>query len=333
MKKFTKVCLIAGGVCVLIGGGITTVAAAMGGSLYDTPLYHYNTFGREIGNSITGEIVGGITDGIAGEISREISDGIRDGVEDFDWDQYEDDFDEDDYRLDSRNANSYSSEFSQIYARKLEVEVRRGRVVILDDSDSDEITVSSDLDRSYWSAYSEGDELKVKIAPKTWDGKDYSDAVVYVHVPKEYRFDEAELKVKALRRKGISYHGEEGPVIIAENLQAGKLELEAEVGSIAVTGADVGKLDVQSDVGALEFVGNVDGSVEAECSVGAIKLDLNGKKTDYNYEIKSRVGSVTVDGESFAGLSNEKKIDNKAAKKMELECSTGAVVVKFHESL
>ena len=32
MKNFTKVCLIAGGVCILIGGGITTVAAAMGGA-------------------------------------------------------------------------------------------------------------------------------------------------------------------------------------------------------------------------------------------------------------------------------------------------------------
>ena len=35
MKNFTKVCLIAGGVCILIGGGITTVAAAMGGRLSD----------------------------------------------------------------------------------------------------------------------------------------------------------------------------------------------------------------------------------------------------------------------------------------------------------
>ena len=35
MKNFTKACLIAGGVCILIGGGITTVAAAMGGRLSD----------------------------------------------------------------------------------------------------------------------------------------------------------------------------------------------------------------------------------------------------------------------------------------------------------
>ena len=48
MKNFTKVCLIAGGVCILIGGGITTVAAAMGGRLSDVSAYHYSWLGHDI---------------------------------------------------------------------------------------------------------------------------------------------------------------------------------------------------------------------------------------------------------------------------------------------
>ena len=54
------------------------------------------------------------------------------------------------------------------------------------------------------------------------------------------------------------------------------------------------------------------------------------EKADFNYEIKCRVGSITVDGEGFSGLSKERKINNGAAKKMELDCSTGAIEVKFH---
>lgn len=328
MKKFTKICLIAGGVCILVGGGITTVAAAMGGSLYDTPLYHYNVFGREIGSGIVGDITHDITHDIASEITGEIADGIHDGFDDFDWDEYDDDFDEKHTHFEGGSADGYTSEFSDLYARKLEVEVRKGKVVVLDDSDTDQITVSSSADRSDWSAYSEDDELKVKLSPKGWDGRDYRDVVVYVHVPKDYRFEEVEFKVKASR----SAKNSEGPSIAAENLLAGKLELDTEVGAISVKNAVVGKLEVQSDVGAVKFEGSVDGDVEAECSVGAISLDLAGEKADYNYEIQSRVGSVTVAGEGFAGLSKKKKIDNGAAKKMELECSTGAVSVKFHES-
>lgn len=33
MKRFVKICLIAGSACVLIGGGISAVSAVLGGSL------------------------------------------------------------------------------------------------------------------------------------------------------------------------------------------------------------------------------------------------------------------------------------------------------------
>ena len=125
-------------------------------------------------------------------------------------------------------------------------------------------------------------------------------------------------------------NSDNGPAITAEALKADKIEIDAAVGAVSVTGADAGKLEVDSDVGAVKFEGNVDGDVDAECSVGAVKLDLAGEKADFNYEIKCRVGSITVDGEGFSGLSKERKINNGAAKKMELDCSTGAIEVKFH---
>ena len=56
MKNFMKVCLIAGGVCILIGGGITTVAAAMGGRLSDLPSWNYRWLGRDIVGDITGDL-------------------------------------------------------------------------------------------------------------------------------------------------------------------------------------------------------------------------------------------------------------------------------------
>ena len=180
-----------------------------------------------------------------------------------------------------------------------------------------------------WNVYSEEDELKVTVGSKSWDSHDYKDTVIYIHVPADYRFEEVELKVKAQRNNKI-INSDNGPAIVAEGLKAGKIEIDASVGAVRVTGADTGKLEVDSDVGAVQFEGSVDGDVDTECSVGAVKLDLAGAKADFNYEIKCKVGSITVGGEGFSGLSRERKINNGAAKKMELDCNTGAIEVKFH---
>lgn len=320
MKNFMKVCLIAGGVCILIGGGITTVAAAMGGRLSDLPSWNYRWLGRDIVGDITGDLRSEMDD-----LGRDLSDQFDDS-----FDELDREFDEIGRRHDGVNDGELNeSEFSGIYARKLDLEVRRGKAFITYDAPADKIVVSSGEDMSRWNVYSEEDELKVTVGSKSWDSYDYEDTVVYIHVPVDYRFEEVELKVKAQRNNRV-INSDNGPAITAEALKADKIEIDAAVGAVSVTGADAGKLEVDSDVGAVKFEGNVDGDVDAECSVGAVKLDLAGEKADFNYEIKCRVGSITVDGEGFSGLSKERKINNGAAKKMELDCSTGAIEVKFH---
>lgn len=321
MKNFTKVCLIAGGVCILIGGGITTVAAAMGGRLSDVSSYNYGWIGQDIADGITSDIKSEMND-LSRSLSDELDDSFNELSREFD--------DMDRGRHESLHDGEFNeSTFSGIYARKLDLEVRRGKAVIVYDAPSDEIVVSSEEDMSRWNAYSEEDELKVMVGAKSWDSYDYEDTVVYIHVPEDYRFEEVELKVKAQKNSKM-INSDNGPVIAAEDLKAGKIEIDAAVGAVSVSGAGAGKLEVDSDVGAVEFVGTVDGDVDAECSVGAVKLDLAGEKADFNYEIKCKVGSITVDGEGFSGLSRERKINNGAAKKMELDCSTGAIKVKFH---
>lgn len=324
MKNFTKVCLIAGGTCILIGGGITTVAAAMGGRLSDVTPYRYGGIGWEITDGIKNSVMSEMND-----LRRDLSDGFNDS-----FDEMGREFDDIGRSVHNRQNDSdgelNENTFSKNDARKLDLEVSRGKAVILYDAPSDKIVVSSDEDMSYWDAYSEEDELKVTVGSRSWDSHDYEDTVVYIHVPSDYRFEEVELKVKARKNSNPINHND-GPAIVAEDLKAGKIEIDSDVGAVSVTGADTGKLKVNSKVGAVQFTGNVDGDVDTECSVGAVRLDLAGEKTDFNYEIKCKVGSVSVDGEGFSGLSKEKKINHGAVKKMELECITGAVEVKFHE--
>lgn len=60
MKRFVKICLIAGSVCVLIGGGISAVAAVLGGNLRDIVPQRVIEWEREI----SGVTLDGIWEGV-----------------------------------------------------------------------------------------------------------------------------------------------------------------------------------------------------------------------------------------------------------------------------
>ena len=49
-----------------------------------------------------------------------------------------------------------------------------------------------------------------------------------------------------------------------------------------------------------------------------------------DYEIETMAGSVQIGDDEFSGLVTEKTIDNNALKKIDIECSMGAVVVEFN---
>lgn len=71
-------------------------------------------------------------------------------------------------------------------------------------------------------------------------------------------------------------------------------------------------------------------NLEADCVAGTMNLELEGKKTDYNYEINCKAGSVTLSGEQdehFTSLWDEKKIENHAAKDIEINCVAGEITI------
>lgn len=347
MKRFTKVCLIICGVTVALGGTMTAVAAGMGSNVSNMG-WPVGSKGRVVAQGITGGIgemardvfedlydirydAHGTTWGAWGEVKEKIKDNVKEAIK-----GHGDDYDDDDADADADTETDAASneeaagenrvEFAKEDVRSLKLDVNRGRVIMLTDSDSDKITVSGNTDRAMEVNQNASGELKVAVGPdKWWLNQEDGQLTVYIHVPKGFRFEKAELKCEAKKKRGTI----KGPSIRASGLLADRLELSAYVGAINVTGGDAGKLDVSCDVGSVNFDGSVSTKVEADCDVGSINLILAGAATDYNYQIKCELGSINVDGRSFAGFSNKQTIDNGGTKKMELECDVGSLNVKF----
>ena len=71
-------------------------------------------------------------------------------------------------------------------------------------------------------------------------------------------------------------------------------------------------------------------NLEADCGIGNIDLDINGKESDYDYEISCSAGAVDIGDSSYSGIGHEKKISNPGASgKMDLDCGVGNITVDF----
>lgn len=308
MRGFTKVCVLAGGLCILIGGGLAASAAFFGGTFEEVIP---DQIGRKAADSFREEFHNSL-----GPYGVFMGEGFDD-----DWDDSI--FDMEEYQEDQEVSKRFSAE----EIKKLEVEAEIGKVVLVQDPDADEILLSGN--RTWWSCQKEGEKLKVQLDSDRH--KDEDGLLVTIHVPAGYRFEKVDLQVKgqgvdAKYLKGRKY---EGTLIEMRSLSADVLEAQAEMGTIKILDGDIGTLEASCQTGTLGFQGTVSGNIEAECTVGEVCMELNDPKEAFNYEIQCSMGAVTIGEEDFAQLDGQKDIDNGAEKKMELDCQVGAIQVRF----
>jgi hypothetical protein len=85
---------------------------------------------------------------------------------------------------------------------------------------------------------------------------------------------------------------------------------------------------IDCGVGNVEVVGTITGKNDITCGIGRIKLDLNGDKDDYSYEIKSGIGNVVIDNHSYHNTN--KDINNNSGNDLNLDCGIGNITVEFN---
>lgn len=310
MRRFIKVCLITGIICFLVGGGISLVAAVLGGDLWEVAPHKAAAWKKELSEVIDDDF-------------------LEDLDEDWLPEDYGNVYEQDDFSIENEGQEIFSSARAAQTIKKLDLEVRTGRVVFVEDLSSDKITIYCNRDESYWHWHIEDDGLEVQLYPGGTGALEDSDVLLTIHVPKDYHFSSVDIKSTRAKRKEDS----EAPIIKAQSLLADEMNLETKIGAIIISQGNVGTLQITSDVGAVDYSGSVSGDIDADCKVGGIHLELAGKKEDYNYEIQTVLGAVKIGDESSAAFKNNRQVNNEAGKEMDLECKTGAIQVDFMNDL
>lgn len=187
-----------------------------------------------------------------------------------------------------------------------------------------------------FQGYVEGGTLYIKATDgaKNWSRAGSCSIILYV--PRDCVFEEVEMEMGAgvmeisdLRSAGeISLEVGAGKIVI-DRISSPDLELEIGAGEIQLKDMEVGELSAGIGMGNFAAAGSADGDVKIECSMGNVELTLFGGEKSFNYSIECSMGNVDLGGGSYSGLAKEKKIQNGAAKTMEIECSMGNVTVSF----
>ena len=160
-----------------------------------------------------------------------------------------------------------------------------------------------------------------------------------LYVPEEAELDVVKVELGAGKGTIKDLTAEEMTIevgagkLVCKDLILDQLRMEIGAGKADCSNCTAQDVRLEAGAGRLSYDGDIKGDLDASCALGEIELTIGGEYRDYDYDIEAALGSVTIDQQSegrvtFSGIS-EKRIDNGAEKKMELECAMGNMDISF----
>lgn len=140
--------------------------------------------------------------------------------------------------------------------------------------------------------------------------------ILKISVPEDYKLHE----IKAVAGAGSAE---------LSDINAEEVNLDVGAGQIIADDISTDKLKAECDAGEIQIDGTIEKEAEIKCSVGRIILNVSGEEQSYDYELMCDAGELILGNKQYNGLNNKVKIDNKAARKIEADCSMGRIEVNF----
>lgn len=335
MKKFVKVCLIIALACVVLGTAVTVGAVSAGGV-------------REVKRMV-----------MDGELSFRAGaywdddDWVDDDDRDDDWDRDENevwDGDDDWDDLDEKSTvAAHTPAVSKIQSgsvaalsaketaqvQKLEVQFDGGEVQILSAEDG---CIRAEADDPYGKVMFRLEDNTFYIVDtmkqhKWW--KERKRRTIRLYLPKDRKFEDVEfeiaggvLEAESVWSKNVSLDVGAGKIWI-ENLNCDRLEGNVGAGSMELQGSVTEDADFDIGMGQLLYAGSIGNRTEVDCGMGEALFELTQKEMDFNYDVSVSMGEIVISDMVFGGVEETQRIDYKAARNMELDCSMGKIGLSF----
>lgn len=110
-----------------------------------------------------------------------------------------------------------------------------------------------------------------------------------------------------------------------------EMELNLGAGNTVLTDISIDDTEVRCGAGNVDLNGKLQGDINIECGVGNVTMTLEGKKTDYNYDIATGIGGMHIAGTTYGTLDRSVNEDNGAPYTIEMTGGVGEVEISFQE--
>ena len=199
--------------------------------------------------------------------------------------------------------------------RELDAEIYAGTLEIRRTTEAEVRVETSGMRVSYgFRAWQDEETLELSTQKKISTKNNKSKIIVYL--PEDLELQEASLDLGA----GVLY---------IEDIKVGSLDVEIGAGQANLDQFHAGELDVSCGAGQVVLSGEVTAEADLECGTGEIIYHAVGAEEDYNYDLESGIGEISVGSQKISGFGKDKFINNNAYKTIKISCGIGKVSVDF----
>lgn len=204
----------------------------------------------------------------------------------------------------------------------LDVDVFAGQIEIVESAEAKNVEVKTEgINKKLGlKCYVDNDTLCITSKKKLYHINGAGVGTITITVPETMRFHEVDFDIEA------------GTLNI-EEIRADKLDVDMGAGEAKIDSFEADELNLDCATGSMNGFGRISQKLDADCGIGNVDLILEGKETDYNYNIDCGVGDVSCGDQDFSGLGTEKKINHHASKEINIDCGVGKVELSFTSSL
>lgn len=253
----------------------------------------------------------------------------------------------DEYTFSCRGHHEDHENHGDSHVDSLDLDVYYGEVRIVENMENpEEIQVKVEYRKKNHKrkveAYADGTVLRIReIGSKR--SKNNDSTRITVSIPKtleheNHILEEILLKQDAgeifvdmpLMAEKIDITVNAGECQADEILSASKeFKVDVSAGEVDLKEIQASELSLKVGVGELDIDRMDADNIYIDCGIGSIDATASGREDDYDYDIMSSVGEVSIGDRSSGGFGAQQHINNGADKKMQIDCSIGTVDISF----
>lgn len=114
-----------------------------------------------------------------------------------------------------------------------------------------------------------------------------------------------------------------------ENLTLAHLKIDSKLGDIHLDQVFVDKAELLLDLGALDFSGDFKKQLTISNKMGNVNLDLSRSESDYNYDIKVKMGETIINGYDHGSINAHYEHHNNQSSSLKADLDMGSIDIEF----